>query len=260
MKPPVKLAVGMIGVVVLGVAVLAVEAVLAAGGPRENFQNPSQESRAFGSAPAPPGVAPLKYAVLGDSTAAGQGAEPEAGIAPSTARALASNRSVQLTNFAVSGAPTADVLKSQVAAAAALKPDVVLVSAGANDVTKLTPTSTVTRNLAGITDQLIAANCNVKIVLTGSPDMGGARRFAQPLRWVAGLRSQQLNPKVRELAEARHLTFAPIAERTGPAFRSDPALLAADRFHPNARGYALWTEVLNPSLAEALSAQPSHCT
>jgi len=55
------------------------------------------------------------------------------------------------------------------------------------------------------------------------------------------------------VAEAARLglIFAPIAEKTGPLFRADPSLFAADRFHPNDRGYATWIPVLNEALARA---------
>ena len=58
------------------------------------------------------------------------------------------------------------------------------------------------------------------------------------------------------MAIARH---APIAERTGPSFRKDRTLFAADRFHPNARGYALWIAVINDALDAAIARQPGPC-
>lgn len=257
MRTGVVIAISVAGVVGLLLAVLVVEAFLAVRGMREDFKNPSREPRALGT-PSPTS-SPLTYAVLGDSTAAGQGASAGSGIAPSTASKLAESRPVNFINVAVSGATTPDIINDQLSAVVARKPDLVLISAGANDVTHLTRSSTVVSNLGVIVDQLIAANCNVKIVITGSPDMGGARRFAQPLRWIAGERSRQLNQRVKRFAEERQVTFAPIADQTGPPFRRDPTLLAADRFHPNDRGYALWIDVLNPSLADALATQPSHC-
>jgi lysophospholipase L1-like esterase len=54
-------------------------------------------------------------------------------------------------------------------------------------------------------------------------------------------------------ARSLDLVLAPIAEKTGPAFRRDRSLFHPDRFHPNARGYALWTAVLNEALAQALA-------
>jgi len=245
----------MVGLVLLIVViVLALEIYLAVRGPRETFANPDRQPQNFGSGPTP-----LKYVVLGDSTAAGQGADKDHGIAPVTARQLAADRSVQLTNVALSGAKVEDVLNDQLASAESLKPDLVLLSVGANDVTGLTSLDKVAADFETISTRLVASNCQVKIIVTGSPDVGGAHRFAQPLRWLAGIRTGQLNRRLQPLVDQYQLTFAPIAERTGPAFRRDRGLLAADRFHPNNDGYALWTEVLDTSLADALRNQPSHC-
>lgn len=240
----------MVGVVIL----LGVEAYLAGRGPREQFRNPDRQPQTYGA-----GGAPLKFVVMGDSTAAGQGTDPVDGIGPQTAQVLAGTRTVTLTNLGVSGATAETVIDEQLAAAEKLKPELVLLSVGANDVTKLSSLGAVRDRFETIVDRLIAANCSVKIVLTGSPDLGGAHRFAQPLRWVAGVQTARLNGRVESLATERSLTFAPIAAATGPAFRRDPTLLAADKFHPNATGYARWVAVLNPALADALQNQPSHC-
>lgn len=235
-------------------AVLAIEAYLAVRGPKEKFESPSRVAQQFGNT-----GPPLIYAVLGDSTAAGQGAAREAGIAQSTARHLGQAHTVSLTNLAVSGARAKDVAAQQLPAAVALKPNLVLISVGANDVTHLTRIGAVEKDLGTVFDELIKSNCNVKIVVTGSPDLGGAHRFAQPLRQVAGLRSAQLNRTILSLTRRRAVTFAPIAAETGPSFRRNPELLADDRFHPNEDGYRLWIDVLNPKLDEALRQQPSHC-
>lgn len=246
----------LIGLSVIAIAVLGllIEAKLAANRPREAFQNPSPEPMSFGTG------TPFRYVVMGDSTGAGQGAPYDAGIAVRTAKHLAESRQVSLVNVSVSGARTADALRNQLPKVTALEPDAVLVSLGANDVTHLTGQKSVRQDLEGVVSGLIAANCNVKIVLTGSPDIGGARAFAQPLRWVAGWRTKSLNQVFEKTAAERRLTFARIADRTGPLFRRDRGLLAADEFHPNERGYGTWLPVLEEALDEALMHQPSHCT
>jgi lysophospholipase L1-like esterase len=194
----------------------------------------------------------LVYAVLGDSTAAGVGAPYEDGIAIGTAKFLGQRHRVEMTNFAVSGARTNDVLVKQLAAAAALKPDVVLLSVGANDVTHLTSIRSMRRDLIQIVNGLRAANPNVAIVITGSPDMGSPPRVPWLLRGIASCRTKAVNRMFVAEAETQRLTFAPIAIRTGPLFRADRSLFEADRFHPNARGYATWVPVLNEALATAV--------
>jgi lysophospholipase L1-like esterase len=195
----------------------------------------------------------LVYVVLGDSTAAGIGGNYDRGIAVTTARELARRYRVTMTNLSVSGAQLRDVRQKQLATAESLRPDVVLLSAGANDVTHLTPIGSMRRDLREIVRRLQAVNPDVRIVLTGSPDMGAPPRIPRLLRGLASHRTKLANRMFeREVAE-QHLTFAPIARITGPLFRADPSLFADDRFHPNDRGYATWFPALNQALAEALA-------
>ncbi|MDQ3283724.1 MAG: SGNH/GDSL hydrolase family protein [Acidobacteriota bacterium] len=205
---------------------------------------PSRAPRTFGtSGPT------INYVVLGDSTAAGVGGDYERGIAVETAKHLANGRVVVMTNLAVSGARMKDVRESQLATAQSLRPDVVLLSAAANDVIHLTQIRHVRRDLRAIVAALRQANPNVKVVVTGSPDMGSPPRVPWILRGVAAHRTKQMNRMFVREAAAEGLGFAPIAERTGPLFRADRSLFASDRFHPNERGYGTWIPVLNEALA-----------
>ncbi len=216
--------------------------------PAEVFQNPSPRAVFFGSeGPS------LTYVVLGDSTSAGEGAAYADGIAMGTAAALAKSHHGAMTNLSVSGARVVDVYNDQLPAAERLHPDLVLLSVGANDVTHLSSIASMKANLLRIVRGLKAANPNVAIVLTGSPDMGAPPRIPRPLRGLAGRRTEDVIAMVRSVVVEEQLTFAPIAAATGPLFRRDRTLFAADRFHPNARGYATWIPVLNEAIARALA-------
>jgi lysophospholipase L1-like esterase len=240
--------------VVLFVLLVGAEVLIAKGGPKLEFTNPPSVPAKLGAG------TPLTYVVMGDSTAAGEGASSyKTGIADTTARYLARNHTVTYVNVAISGARTHDVLATQVQKAVSYKPDVVLLAIGANDVTHVTSSGSVKKSAQQIINQLIAANCNVKIVLTGSPDMGAVPRLLQPLRWLAGAKTNSLNATFGELVRDNKLTFAPIAAKTGSQFRQNHALFAADHFHPNDQGYATWMPVLEPALDAALENQPTHC-
>lgn len=202
------------------------------------------EPRSFGAA-----GAQLTYVVLGDSTAAGVGGDYERGIAVATARELGARQRVRMTNVAVSGARTRDVLRDQVPLVESLRADVVLLSVGANDVTHLTRIGAMRAGLREIVRRLRAANPAVKIVITGSPDMGSPPRIPRLLRGIASCRTKQVNRMFESEARALGLLFAPIAERTGPLFRRDRSLFDADMFHPNTRGYETWIPLLNEALS-----------
>lgn len=232
-----------LGTVVLASLFLAWSAMLRA----ESFHNPTPDPMRFGTS-----GPPISYVVLGDSTAAGQGAAYEDGIAVMTARQLAKTRTVTLRNFSVSGAKTAEVLTGQLPAAESARPDLVLIAVGANDVTHLTRIRSVEHSLVQIILRLRAANAHVVIVLTGSPDMGAPPRVPRLLRPIAGWRNKRLNVMFESVAAANGITFAPIARATGRFFRQDHSLFAGDRFHPNARGYATWLPTLDRAIGDAL--------
>jgi lysophospholipase L1-like esterase len=241
----------LLGAVAL-VALLAIEALIASRTvPDDGYRAPSQAPRAFGHGRRPA----LRYVVLGDSTATGRGAPYERGIAVASARRLAATarRRVTLTNLAVSGARMGDVRRDQLPAAMQLRPEVVLVAAGANDVIGLTRLGAVAEDLHRIADGLRAARCDVAIVVTASPDVGSAPRLAQPLRALAGWRTRRLNDALEDVVRDRRLVLAPIARRTGRRFRADRSLFAADGFHPSAKGYATWTVVIEAALDQALA-------
>ena len=203
----------------------------------------------------------LHYLVLGDSTAVAEGGSYEQGIAVETAGHLArGGRGVELTNVGVSGARVHDVLTEQLPRADLARANLVLLDVGANDVIHLTRSGAVARDLERIVKTLLQANCKMKIVVTGSPDMSTPPRIPRLLRGLAGVRSRAVNRIAEDVVKRHQLTFAPIAERTGPIFARDRTLFSADRFHPNDRGYAVWIPVLNEALDQALATQPGHCS
>lgn len=201
----------------------------------------------------------LRYLILGDSTAVGIGGTVDNGIAVQTARHLETGHRVELLNLAVSGARISDVLDQQLPRLGGFKPDLVLLDVGANDVTHLTSARSAERAVRRIVEQLIARNCDVRIVVTGAPDMTTPPRIPRLLRGLAGSRTRALNTVFQRETARYQLTFAPIAAETGPLFAKDRTLFSDDDFHPNDRGYATWIAVIDSALDRALATQPSHC-
>ena len=177
---------------------------------------------------------------LGDSTAAGVGASSSAGALPSqVADGLAAP---EVAVLAVSGARVGDVLADQVPKVAALRPDLVLISVGANDTIHLTGRGAFRHTYEKVVRALPAG---VPVVLLGVPDMGAIPRFAQPLRAVSGWRGRNVDAEVRRVAAGTGAVYADIAGPTGPPFRRHPdKYFAADDFHPSDAGYGLWADAV----------------
>src|SRR5687768_13310124 len=179
-------------------AVSVVFFMIALGEAASSSATPQRARVTFGTA-----GTPIGYVVLGDSTAAGVGGDYENGIAMATGRELGNQFAVTMANFAVSGARMRDVRVSQLPHAASLRPDVVLLSAGANDVTHLTSIRSMRDDLREIVRVLREANSDVTIVITGSPDMGAPPRVPRVLRGIASWRTKRVNRMF--IAEARSL-------------------------------------------------------
>lgn len=201
----------------------------------------------------------LTYLVLGDSTAAGQGSAYAQGIAVQTAKYLSKNAHVTMINSAISGAITHDIVQKQLNILHIIRPDIVLISIGSNDVIHLTSLRSIKKDTNTIIDQILQKNCHAKIIFTGAADVGASPRFLFPLSWIVTFRAKQVADVFKSLVVERELTFAPILEKTGSIFYHDRSLFASDRFHPNQDGYALWVSVLTGAVDSAKDIQPSHC-
>lgn len=235
-----------------GAGLLALEVMIAGNGPRvDEFDPHLADGLVPGAGGAGAGErAPVRITWMGDSTAAGVGASSaDGGIARQVARRL--DRPVEVTVLAVSGARIEGVLTGQVPKLAAptsdTRPDLIVISAGANDVTHLTSIDEFRATYRSVLDRLPK---DVPVVLLGVPDLGSATRLAQPLRAIAGWRGGQYDAVVREVAAASGAAYVNIAGNTGPAFRSDPDRnFARDHYHPNDAGYGVWTDAIAPVVA-----------
>ena len=228
------------GVPVLAVAVLGVEVELARRG--RNLDDVELTH---------PDAAATTAVWLGDSTAYGIGVtDGDDGVAGRVARA----RDERVEMLAVSGDTIAEMLRYQVPKVAALEPDRIYVSIGANDVTHLTSKEAFASSYRAL---LRALPEDVDVVALGVPDMGAPPRLLQPLRTIAGFRGRQLDAIARDaVADAKVdrsgvTTYVDIAGPTGPSFRDDPdRYFAADRYHPSAAGYELWADAVLAAVDE----------
>ncbi len=208
----------------------------------------------FGRAASGAGLPALQLTMVGDSTAAGVGATSTAATvgAQLAAGIAATGRTVTLTSVAVSGSRTADLADQvrQVAARpVAARPGLAVVLIGANDATHLSSLGSVRTTLEAAIRALRASGAAV--VVAGCPDLGAARAFPQPLRLIVADRGRAVAGAEHRAASVAGAGYVDLARETGPAFRADPGLLSADRFHPSDRGYARWARALLPAVLAA---------
>jgi lysophospholipase L1-like esterase len=241
--------IGVLGVV--GYGLVKAEALLARIAVGIITEAAPEDDGVYGAAP---GV-PIELLVLGDSSAAGLGAdggEQTIGAILATGVSAFAGRRVRLTNVAVVGAESGD-LGVQVANALdrVPRPDAAVSSIGTNDVTHRIDKSIAVRHLEAAVRRL--RDAGAEVVVGTCPDLGAVQPIAQPLRALARRWS-------RDLAAAQTVAVVEAGGRTvslgdilGPEFEERPhELFSHDRFHPSAAGYARAAAVLLPTLCSAL--------
>ncbi|MGY1814463.1 GDSL-type esterase/lipase family protein [Blastococcus sp. SYSU D00820] len=196
----------------------------------------------------------LRLAVLGDSIAYGTGAQRTADtLGPRLAAALdLEGYDVALSVLAVPGAVSAG-LAAQVRSAVALGADLAVVVIGANDLARFVPTDAAVAALAQAVRDLRAAGTDVVVV--PAPDMSSIPFVPPAFRPVVQAASVRLQEQQAAAAEAAGASVAAVAAHVGRSFESDPAMFAADRFHPSSTGYAAIAAALVPFVVRAAHAR-----
>ncbi len=235
----------------LGYAVIKVEAALARRVIGTPFDDSPDDNGVYGAG----GGTPYELVVLGDSSAAGMGADaPHETVGAIVASGVAAltGRRVHVTNRALVGAESSD-LERQLATALedVVRPDVVLVMVGANDVTHRVDRAIAVRHLEQTVRRARSLGCEV--VVGTCPDLGTIQPIQQPLRSLMKRWS-------RDLAAAQTVAVVEAGGRTvslgdllGQEFAASPhEMFSRDRFHPSAAGYARAAAALLPSVCAAL--------
>lgn len=245
--------IGVIGLV--GYGVLKTEILLARRLVGQPFEGAPDDEALYGAGPGQP----IEFLMLGDSSAAGMGADAAhqtVGAIIANGVAALSGRPVRLTNVAVIGAESSGL---EVQLATALggvdKPDIAVILTGANDVTHRIDKSVAIRALEQTVRELRETGCEV--VVGTCPDLGTIEPVAQPLRLLARRWS-------RDLAAAQTVAVIEGGGRTvslgdllGSEFAtSSHEMFSHDRFHPSPAGYARVAAVLLPSVCDALGLWP----
>ncbi|KQM84441.1 esterase [Agromyces sp. Leaf222] len=187
------------------------------------------------------GPGELLYVAVGDSAAQGIGASrPGHSYVGFIARtmAAASARRVRTVNLGISGATLRIALDDELPVLARLRPDVLTVCIGANDIADFDPARfdrEVRELLAALPDHAIVADLP---------------SFYFP---PAQAKVRAANRLLRAAAAERGLTVVPLFARTNrQGMWGVTTQFAGDLFHPNDRGYRIWADVFRPAVEARL--------
>jgi lysophospholipase L1-like esterase len=197
---------------------------------------------------------PVELCVLGDSIAAGLGAEHRkhtlgARLAKGIARHT--QRAVRLRTAARVGSESSDLADQVASLPVGYRPDVAVVVVGGNDVTHRVPVAESARHLADTVGALRGRGAEV--VVGTCPDLGALTPVPQPLRALGSRASRQLAQAQRDAALAAGARVVSLAHVVGPFFITNPdEMFSLDRFHPSRHGYKRTAKAMLPSVLAAL--------
>lgn len=200
---------------------------------------------------------PIELVLLGDSIAAGLGAElPNETLGARLAKGLAkrTHRAVRLRTAAVVGSESSALAGQLATLPEDYRPDVAVVVIGGNDVTHRIPVAESVSNLAACVVAL--QERGAEVVVGTCPDLGALRPVPQPLRALGSRASRQLAAAQKEACLRLGARVVSLAHVVGPFFITNPdEMFSLDRFHPSALGYRRTAKAMLPSVLAAVGVE-----
>ena len=193
----------------------------------------------------------LRYVALGDSYTIGTSVRP-AERWPNQLVARLPELDL-VANLGVNGYTSRDLIDDELPPLAALRPELISVLIGVNDVVQGVPESAYRTNVAVILDavvRLVGAN---RVVVVTTPDYTVTPRgaaFGDPRQQAAGIRAN--NAIITAEAASREIAVVDIHDHSLAA-AGDRQLVAGDGLHPSAAQYATWVARIVPCVAALLA-------
>ena len=189
----------------------------------------------------------IRYLALGDSYTFGTGASDGAHNFPSVLSGLLSKATgmrVELVNPAVNGFTTLDLIAKELTYLERLKPDLVTVLIGVNDVVQNRLVEEYRTSLKEIYDRIGLVLPAPRVAAISIPNWSvvpAAAQYGEPQLIKAV--TNDFNSAAREEALERGFTWVDITGVSTYRLGS-PGWIAADQLHPGDAQYAAWAEVI----------------
>jgi lysophospholipase L1-like esterase len=192
----------------------------------------------------------LRYVALGDSYTIGTAIDADGRWPNQLAAHLPALELV--ANLGVNGFTSRDVIERELPQVERLRPDVLSLLIGVNDVVQRVPEVSYRTNVAVILEAMVRQVGARRAFVVTTPDYtvtpSGAA-FGDPTQQSAGIRAN--NAILTEEASARGIAVVDIYDLSLRAAQ-DRSLVAGDGLHPSGAQYATWVDRIAPAVAALL--------
>jgi acyl-CoA thioesterase-1 len=190
----------------------------------------------------------VRYLALGDSYTIGTSVDESERWPNQLVSRLADAEQLELVgNLGVTGYTSGDLIRDELPRASRLRPELVSVQIGVNDVVQGVPDERYGANVTEIFDKVLALVPPERTFALATPDytvtpQGAA--YGIPELQRGGI--LHVNEILRRNAEERGVAFVPEIFEISREAGDDPAMVAADGLHPSGAQYARWVDAIEP--------------
>jgi len=188
----------------------------------------------------------LRYLALGDSYTIGTGASNPSRSWPAI---VAARLPAELTNPAVNGYTTEDLIRDELPLFSRLKPDVVTVLIGVNDLVQGRTPDAYARSLRTIYREVAAGPDVFAVSIPNWSYVPAAAAFGG--RAHVERQTALFNDIARREAATFGFSWIDIGPVSGSALGT-PGWIASDDLHPGDAQYAAWADVIWPAIRDRL--------
>jgi lysophospholipase L1-like esterase len=186
----------------------------------------------------------LTYVALGDSLTAGAGTESYKESYPYIlSEKLSGKNNVILKNRSELGYKSIDVKNVFLPLAVKDNPAIVTLFVGVNDVHNNISKEEFAKNYEDILKSL-ATETKAKIYAINLPFIGASNLILPPYNLYFDFKTKELNEVIKNLSQKYNTVYIDLYSPTKEKFAKSNSYYSKDLFHPSAKGYALWANII----------------
>lgn len=188
----------------------------------------------------------IVYTVLGDSLTAGAGVDNYEqsfvyGLAEKISKT--NNEKVVLQSRAILGYNSVDLKNVLLPLAISDKPDIITILIGVNDIHNFVSKKDFENNYNEILSKLIKET-KAKIYVINIPYIGSKNLILPPYNLYFDSQTKEYNKIIKNLADKYQVNYVDLYTESLKDFQSSNSYYSKDLFHPSAKGYALWANII----------------
>lgn len=198
------------------------------------------------------------FVAIGDSAAEGIGAtiasRTYSGVVKEYLNVIYSK--VTYHNLGRRRSTTQEVIFEQLERAITLKPDLITLSVGANDIRTGSLLFRFEKRLSYLLKKL-KEETNAIIIINTLPDFSYAPLIPRPAKLISRLMIKRFNRSIRKIAGRTDVVLVDLYHQSKVYAKGYPEMIATDNFHPSDFGYAIWANSIIHHLQAAFNLKKS---